>query len=298
MKKTDNIKQKIYQNIANNSQVVDHLEQILIDQRGYVYKIPIPHTPVIMLFSGGLDTIAVTNILLEKYKLIIYPLYINRRLPHSRQTNKSVAFFNNYFLKKYPKLFNPVFEVNLKIPAPEIKHILLSAENDPVKIQGQTGYKQGIPLQPAIYANTAFHYAKYLNKKNSLNIKNIFGAWLPANSVWFAYESFQALRSIMVNLCVIDNDYSWQFCSLPLEPELDNFLEKEDLIKIVSQYKLPLEKTWTCWRGGSHQCGCCGNCYARKEAFQKAGIIDKTIYGQNFIDKIIESIQFRYSPNR
>jgi 7-cyano-7-deazaguanine synthase len=52
---------------------------------------------------------------------------------------------------------------------------------------------------------------------------------------------------------------------------------KEDLIK---QFKdLPLELTLTCMAPkGSQHCGQCNKCFERQQAFQKAGVEDRTVY--------------------
>jgi 7-cyano-7-deazaguanine synthase len=54
-------------------------------------------------------------------------------------------------------------------------------------------------------------------------------------------------------------------------------LHKEDLIK---QFKdLPLELTLTCMapKGGQH-CGQCNKCFERQQAFNRAGVVDRTTY--------------------
>lgn len=40
--------------------------------------------------------------------------------------------------------------------------------------------------------------------------------------------------------------------------------------------------TYSCYKGGEIHCGRCGTCTERKEAFQKAGVEDKTLYQYKF----------------
>ena len=37
-------------------------------------------------------------------------------------------------------------------------------------------------------------------------------------------------------------------------------------------------RTWSCYKGGARQCGKCGTCVERREAFQMAGLADPTVY--------------------
>lgn len=54
-------------------------------------------------------------------------------------------------------------------------------------------------------------------------------------------------------------------------------LHKEDVIKRFSN--LPLELTLTCMAPEeSRHCGKCNKCFERRQAFQRAGIVDRTIY--------------------
>ncbi len=40
----------------------------------------------------------------------------------------------------------------------------------------------------------------------------------------------------------------------------------------------PLEKTWSCYKGGALHCGKCGTCIERREAFHLSGQVDRTKY--------------------
>jgi 7-cyano-7-deazaguanine synthase len=64
--------------------------------------------------------------------------------------------------------------------------------------------------------------------------------------------------------------------NVKIEAPLRGF-HKEDLIK---QFKdLPLELTLTCMAPKDFQhCGQCNKCFERQQAFQKAGVVDRTVY--------------------
>lgn len=57
-------------------------------------------------------------------------------------------------------------------------------------------------------------------------------------------------------------------------------MEKSEIVKIGESFGVDYTKTYSCYKGGDKHCGVCGTCIKRKEAFDKAGIIDKTIYEQ------------------
>lgn len=80
-------------------------------------------------------------------------------------------------------------------------------------------------------------------------------------------------------LCQSTANFKWQFSSVALEKETGTYFSKADLILLGSENNLPLEKSWSCHRGMIYQCGSdCMTCIDRKSSFEKAGVIDKTIY--------------------
>jgi 7-cyano-7-deazaguanine synthase in queuosine biosynthesis len=269
------IQKKINSNFINDSQVIRKIEQILIKKRGYVFRMPKPGESVIALMSGGLDTTVVIAMLLQHYQLHVYPLVINRGIPHTHRTKQSIQFFQHYFKNKYPHLFHDVFEIRQSIPPREVKKPLLRAENDILYYQN----RKGIPLQPSLYAHYALYYAKFLEETIGVRTRTLIGAWLPSNSEWYGYESITSLRAVMLNLCINDNDYSWQFTGLPMEKDLGFYFDKDTLIKIGHDLHIPLEATWTCYKGARIHCGACPPCSVRQEGFQKAGVKDFTRYG-------------------
>lgn len=48
-------------------------------------------------------------------------------------------------------------------------------------------------------------------------------------------------------------------------------IDKTDIAAIGLDLEVPLEKTWTCYKGGAAPCGVCGSCTERDEAFREYG---------------------------
>ena len=55
-------------------------------------------------------------------------------------------------------------------------------------------------------------------------------------------------------------------------------LPKSDIAADGAKYGVPFEETWSCYKGGDQQCGRCGTCVERREAFHLAGVEDPTPY--------------------
>ncbi|MFH2138328.1 MAG: 7-cyano-7-deazaguanine synthase QueC [Candidatus Omnitrophota bacterium] len=49
---------------------------------------------------------------------------------------------------------------------------------------------------------------------------------------------------------------------------------KAQIIKMAKELKVPLEITWSCYKGGKHPCGVCDSCCLRRAGFAKAQILD------------------------
>ncbi len=53
---------------------------------------------------------------------------------------------------------------------------------------------------------------------------------------------------------------------------------KADLVELGQALGVPFDKTWSCYQGGPLHCGQCGTCVERREAFERAGVADPTVY--------------------
>jgi len=53
---------------------------------------------------------------------------------------------------------------------------------------------------------------------------------------------------------------------------------KADIVTAGAAVGTPFAETWSCYKGGARQCGRCGTCVERREAFHLAGVADPTDY--------------------
>jgi len=77
---------------------------------------------------------------------------------------------------------------------------------------------------------------------------------------------------------------AWTADELSYVPQVVSpFVEysKADVVRLAYMLHVPVEETWSCYKGDDIQCGTCGTCYERREAFELAKVPDPTIYLDN-----------------
>lgn len=262
------------------------IESIFKEKRGYIFRMPKPGSKVISLLSGGLDTTIVTSLLLDKYKLEVYPVHFLRPYPAANPQSvlRSASYFCNLFKRKYKTLCHDLIILPLQFPAKNIERSILNEGQ--VIINNKTGQRRGIPFQPSSFIHEIINYSYTLKTEEQRGIKTIFAATLASNVNWYAYESLTSYRALMLAVCIMLNDFSWQITSFPIEKEMGWYMDKHDLIQMGSYLNLPLEKTFTCQKDYRYQCGKCIVCLLRRVAFKKANLPDKTVYETNRTDVI------------
>jgi len=243
------------------------IEQWLIRKRGYVIRMPRPNTPVILSFSGGLDSTVLLGLLVEKFHLVVYPFYVADQ-PRSEREIKSAQEIIRVVQKRAPGAVQPLVRYhNSLVGAWAYRNTELDVTQRGL-INTIVDFRQQASLL----------HAHYLYKKYGIRIPIMLCGIQYDDSRHNPAQTLTGMRTTMFNMCVKTGVYDWQFFSLFLEKEFGYLFDKDELVRIGQQLKLPLELTWSCFRRGEQHCGRCGNCKTRMAVFQKAGIKDQTIY--------------------
>lgn len=280
----ERIKKKDLENLGT----VKTIEDFFLKKRNYVFKMPSPGSPVILLVSGGIESTITWGLLLEKYKLNVYPLFLHRGMHRKKKEQRAVKFFSEYFKKKYPKQFHYPQEYSTHLPPPEIERayanqydffhpLRLLEQYDPNTSVSKMMHTRGI--LPFTFSFYGVAYANYLWDHVNLKVNTVFNGVAPGDGDYVSSQTFTALRATLFAVCAATDDYTWQIASLAFEKELGHWLEKQDLIRLGAKMKLPLEHTWSCYSARKYQCGDqCLTCQYRRIAFHKAKVRDMTHY--------------------
>jgi len=61
-------------------------------------------------------------------------------------------------------------------------------------------------------------------------------------------------------------------------------MTKKEIVEKANRLDIPLEMTWSCYKGKEKACGRCDACKLRLRGFEEAGLDDPILYSQNGLD--------------
>ncbi len=273
-----------------NLSIIRQIEQIFILKRKYTIRIPKKNTPVILILSGGLDSVITWVYLMSVYELKVYPLFLRRGQRRVKLEENSVDYFYKYFRKLFPELCMPVKKMDAFIPPLAIRFPITIASNEKV---GNRGRWRGIPMYSAMLTSVAVQYAYFLEITSKVRARTIFAGFMALDGIAMKDETLTAIRINNLSICELSDDYSWQVIALPIEKEIGFFYNKDKFIAWAASQNIPLEKTRSCIMWEKNHCGRCISCLSRKEAFKISGVKDKTAYQKGLVETL-RSIKHRF----
>lgn len=266
--------------------------------------LPKKNSPVILIYSGGLDSTTLWYFLLKKYRYQVFPIFFYFSNQHKKKFKTTINFFYNLFSKKFGHLCQPVCfhkidfifsfnkysnlyrkDIDLVIPnIKNLKQIVQYFDNIDFFRFKKVIIINDVPARMLIFSSLAFQYSLRLRYTRQLNIKNIFIGLMPEDKLSNeATPSF--INSLNTVFCQEINNFSWHIWAPIFKKNF--YYQKIDLVKFALKDSVPLDKTISCTRGifGLH-CGHCFNCLTRKYVFKKLKYKDRTFYVSDFRDKV------------
>ena len=253
----------------DKNNLLEIIDESILKLRGYISKLP-ENKKVVVLFSGGLDSVSIVARCIVDYNLEVYPISIIRGQSNMAGEAASISFFNDYFLKRFPGKYHCVAFLHIEIPPRELKeNIKKYSENN------------GYPLRDNQLEIAALQYAISLWEKEG-KIDTIFTGVTKEDT--YVHSSLLAMRSTTLMSCLSTPHKDWNISSINVDPYLyGDFgaFGKEEEIKWCFDHGIPIEKSRTCNNATPEHCGVCSSCLKRKKAFESVGVPDQTVYLQN-----------------
>jgi len=220
------------------------------------------HDKAVVIFSGGMDsTVLLTSVVRRKGSSNVEAINFHYGSKHNdteRRAAKAVVQELNVLLRLIDLDFMHMFKSDLlkgggDIPQGHYEDESMKATVVPcrnmIMIAIAAGYAESIGASAVYLGSHAGDHAIYPDCRPEFNLP--MGAAVVA-----ATDSKVTVR-------------------MPFEK-----LSKADLVTLGtdSRIKAPLHLTWSCYEGREWQCGKCGTCVERIEAFMEAGYIDPVKY--------------------
>jgi len=237
---------------------LEAIKQILIKNRGYVYEVPHEEI-VIILFSGGMDSAILIDLVIKKWKCKVILIHFLRDAKNEKWENEAVDFFHDFYKKKYPENILELIKLKIQIPSRVNKEYMNRVRQ---KILG-------LPMRNSTMWNNAIMQAVYLTSKYDATIRTIL-----AGSVIDDLDNPESgplsLLSQTLHSCLCTATWNLQIWSPLTDDSLkEGGFSKYDLIEHAKKESIPIEKSRSCFGNKEDPCNECLACVNRNIAFQE-----------------------------
>lgn len=227
-------------------------ENFIKQYRQKVFEEPaVDNEYAVVLFSGGMDSVISSHMLLERTKYRLAPLYIDR---NARSRNAEIASAKRCVTQlstRYPSRVLPLEIIESPYPSPDLKRNLDSTYK---KLNGHPGRNMFLLLNAAYYL---------LNlRSKGLAARTIFIGSSPNDT--FSHSQLFAIRAANCAICTDVDDWSIQITSPLLEPSLFGKVDKAQLVKFAQEHNIDVSETYTCTQG-DEPCNECDECKLRNK---------------------------------
>lgn len=218
----------------------------------------------VIVFSGGIDSVCTVSFLKSKYDL--YGITFAYGQKASMEIIAAKSFAKKLGLKEH-KIIDISFMKNLYGDS----NVLTSSKR---KIPSEFEYSIVVPIRNAVFLSIASAWAFTLNAGLVAYGAHTGDKHYPDCRPMFAKKLESAF-----NQGEIDGIDSKLRQKIKIWSPYRQGLSKSDLLKSgIKVLGDSIFKTWSCYANKKFHCGVCESCNNRKDAFEQAGITDKTRY--------------------
>lgn len=227
----------------------------------------------LVLSSGGVDSTTCVGIAVEKYgkeNIVTASLYYGQK--HDKELKCAKAIADYYGLKHIEEDISSVMKYagsvcSLVKGGKDIQH---KSYKEQILANSEGRVETYVPFRNGLLLSIATAYADSLFPNEEVAV--IYGAHAD-DAVGNAYadcsQDFVDAMSKAINI----GTYKKIFVESPLIN-----MNKTQVVKKGLELKVPYELTWSCYEGGEKQCGECGTCIDRRNAFEANGVKDPVGY--------------------
>jgi len=277
------------------------LEQILEQRYQTNLNIPQKGSAIVLLVSGGMDSILLWGMLMKKYGLHVYPLYIApiKENARSKAQKASIQHYASLYRKQYPQTYHKVyFQTHTWLfsfsQVIKKKMRLLNASFLYENVSYNSFYDKyalGLVSNPSrwyIYSSYALEYSLLLRYHYGIDIHTFVLGIMGDDGIYDKESNLAALRSVNLSLCLTSGYVQWSVLA-PIDRKRNFYCEKKDMLRYSKELNLDASWTRSCDSNIQNHCGMCLSCLSRKEAFHKAEIVDNTDYSHPWYRRFIQA---------
>jgi hypothetical protein len=294
-KEINQIKQELKKSPHEDLELITLIENYLKKQRGFVSKMPEAGEKVVLLLSGGLDSIITWAFLMKELQLQVYPIIVKRRRVLIDRELVSAKYFSNIFRQKYRKFYHQPKFVKARLNSFPLSLKSISKdywlENIYINPYGDIAINNEVIGLMSYLALIVAQYINYLSATESVKINTIFCANMPGDGVSIKSQSLTALRTTLLSLYTSTGNSKIQLIPLPIEKSFNLYHKKVEFIKWAKKNNLDIFKTWSCTKNALIHCGACISCKYRKLTLKEVYQRDKTLYYSQLRQNLINLFQ-------
>lgn len=226
----------------------------------------------IVLSSGGVDSTTCVGIAVDKLgseNVSTVSVFYGQK--HSKEIECARKIANHYGVKHYELDLSPVMKYSncslLSDSTENIKHQSYAeqiAENGEGMVSTYVPFRNGLMLS-AVAALAMSIYPEYY-------VDIYLGAHAD-DAAGNAYADCSVEFTNAMNEAIHIGTYDKVYVEAPLVD-----MNKAEVVKTGLSLNVPYALTWSCYEGGDLQCGTCGTCIDRREAFRLNGVEDPVPY--------------------